>query len=410
MKQYIVVAMLMLLFSSVSIAQTLDDYFRIAAESNPALQAAYKEYEAALQKVPQATSLPDPTLSFGYFISPVETRLGPQKARFSLTQMLPWFGTLKAQGNVAALMAEAKFQSFIDERNKLYLRVATAYYPIYELRQLVRIEQDNVDLLKSYKNIATQKFENGSTTMVDVLRVDIMLSDAQTSLNILKDKEIPLLTTFNLLLNRNADIEVITNDTLSAPPLSDGYRKDSLVAMNPMLKALDLKVQSGKASEIVARKQGMPKLGVGLDYVIVGQNKDVTMPNNGKDVIMPMVSVSIPLFRGKYNALVREAQLMQESYSYQMQETENRLTSEYDAVWYEVQKQAQLLSLYNQQIESTQQSLNLLFSSYSNSGKEFVEVLRMQQMLLQYQKMRASAISQYHMAVERMNYITSKTR
>jgi len=410
MKQYIVVAMLMLLFSSVSIAQTLDDYFRIAAESNPSLQAAYKEYEAALQKVPQATSLPDPTLSFGYFISPVETRLGPQKARFSLTQMFPWFGTLKAQGNVAALLAEAKFQSFIDERNKLYLRVATAYYPIYELRQLVRIEQDNVALLKSYKNIATQKFENGTTTMVDVLRVDIMLSDAQTSLNILKDKEIPLLTTFNLLLNRNADIEVITNDTLCAPPLSDGYRKDSLVAMNPMLKALNLKVQSGKASEIVARKQGMPKLGVGLDYVIVGQNKDVTMPNNGKDVIMPMVSVSIPLFRGKYNALVREAQLMQESYSYQKQETENRLTSEYDAVWYEVQKQAQLLSLYNQQIESTQQSLNLLFSSYSNTGKEFVEVLRMQQMLLQYKKMRASTKSQYHMAVERMNYITSKTR
>jgi outer membrane protein, heavy metal efflux system len=110
MKQYIAILMAMLLYSSMGFAQTLDDYFKIAAENNPGLQAVYKEYEAALQKVPQVSTLPDPVFSFGYFISPVETRVGPQQAKFSLTQMFPWFGTLKAQGDAAALMAEAKYQ------------------------------------------------------------------------------------------------------------------------------------------------------------------------------------------------------------------------------------------------------------------------------------------------------------
>jgi outer membrane protein TolC len=408
MKRYITILIATLLFSSLSFAQTLDDYFKIAAENNPGLQAMYKEYEAALQKVPQVSTLSDPTFSFGYFISPVETRVGPQQARFSLTQMFPWFGTLKAQGNVAALMAEAKFQNFINARNKLYFQVASAYYPLYELKDWVRIEQENISILESYKTIANQMFKNGTGNMVDVLRVDIMLKDAQTNLNILKDKEKPLLTTFNRLLNRPEDEPVQISDTLKLEILSEDYRKDSLIDANPKLKALDLKLQANQAAEIVAQKQGMPKLGVGLDYVLVGERTDISMPDNGKNVLMPMVSVSIPIFRAKYNASVKEARLLQESYTLQKQEVTNTLFSEYEMVWFQVQQQQQLLALYQQQIQTSQQSLNLLFTSYGNSGKEFEEVLRMQQQLLKYRKLSTTALTQYHIAVEKINYLTSK--
>ena len=69
MIRYIAILIATLLFSSLSFAQTLDDYFKIAAENNPGLQAMHKEYEAALQKVPQVSILPDPTFSLGYFIT-----------------------------------------------------------------------------------------------------------------------------------------------------------------------------------------------------------------------------------------------------------------------------------------------------------------------------------------------------
>lgn len=409
MIRYIAILIATLLFSILSCAQTLDDYFKIAAENNPGLQAVYKEYEAALQKVPQVNTLPDPTFSFGYFISPVETRVGPQRARFSLTQMFPWFGSLNAQGNVAALMAEAKFQSFMDARNRLYLQVASAYYSLYELKDFVRIEQENISILESYKTIATQKFKNGTGTMVDVLRVDIMLKDAQTNLNILRDKEKPLLTAFNKLMNRPQTEPVQIKNTLITEILSDENRKDSLIAANPKLKALDLQIHASQATEIVSHKQGYPKLGVGLDYVLVGKRTDISMPDNGKNVLMPMVSISIPIFRAKYNASVKEAKLLQESYTLQKQEVTNTLFSEYAMVWFQVQQQLQLVSLYEQQIQTSQQSLNLLYTSYGNSGKEFEEVLGMQQQLLKYQKLSATALAQYHIAVEKINYITSKS-
>ncbi|HNP16917.1 MAG TPA: TolC family protein [Fulvivirga sp.] len=414
MKVFINIIIIIFLGGGIGFAQTLDDYFKIAAENNPGLQAKYKEFEAAIQKVEQVNTLPDPNFSFGYFISPVETRVGPQRARFSLTQMFPWFGTLKAQGDAAALMAEAKYQSFLDARNRLYYQVAAAYYPLYELNQWKEIERENIEILESYKTIANKKFENGAGTMVDFLRVDIMLKDATTNLSILNDKEAPLLTRFNKLLNREEDALVIVEDSLVAQALPDNFRKDSLLTNNPMLEELDLKIASSEASEEVAYKQGLPKFGVGLDYVMVGERTDLASDmaapqDNGKNALMPMVSVSIPIFRSKYKAAVKEAQLMQESYALQKEDFANTLTSNYEMAWFEIQQQQELLELYAQQIQESNQALNLLFTAYGNSGKEFEEVLRMQQQLLKYEKMKATAETQYQIALARLNYLTAKT-
>jgi len=409
MKKYLFTIIITAFCSSPGFAQTLDDYFKLAAKSNPGLQAKYLEYEAALQKVPQVNSLADPTLSFGYFISPVETRVGPQQARFSLAQMFPWFGTLKAQGDAAALMAEAKYQSFIDARNKLYFQVASAYYPLYELNEWIKIEQENISILKSFKAIATGKFENGTGSMVDALRVDIMLKDAETNLSILMEKKTPLVRVFNKLLNRPDNERVTIADSLRTENLAANFRKDSLIVLNPVLTALDLKAQASEAAAIAAQKQGLPKIGVGLDYVMVGKRTDITIPDNGKDVLMPMVSVTIPVFRSKYNASVKEAELMRESYAFQKDEMTNMLISDYETAWFDIQRQRQLLSLYEQQTETSRQSLNLLLTSYGNSGKEFEEVLRMQQQLLKYQKLKATALTQYHIALAKINYLTSKT-
>ncbi|MBU1369893.1 MAG: TolC family protein [Bacteroidetes bacterium] len=408
MKKLITIIILFLSGISVVQAQTLDSYLEMAAKNNPGLQSKYKEFEAALQKIPQVNALPDPSFSFGYFLSPVETRVGPQRAKFSLSQMFPWFGTLEAKGDVAALMAEAKYQSFLEARNKLYFDVATAYFPLYELQQTQKIERENLEILESYKTIATGKFENGASPMVDVLRVDIMLKEAQTSLEILNKKKHMLVSTFNNLLNRDENEDVIVSDMLPATAVELEAAKDALLLRNPAINAFDLKMKASQANEIVAQKQGLPNIGVGLDYVVVGESSGMSVADAGKDALMPMVSVSIPLFRKKYKAAEKEAQFMQESYTLQKENALNLLSSEFDRTLFEISQQLELLKLYRAQIATTQQSLNLLFSSYGNSGKAFEEVLRMQQKLLQYEKLMVKALAQYHTATARLDYITAK--
>ena len=143
MKRYIVIitALLLIGLSTKSSAQSLEESLKLAAENNPLLKAKYAEFEAAMQKVAQVNSLPDPILSFGYFISPVETRVGPQRAKIGLSQMFPWFGTLKSAGKVYKLQAKAKFQEFIDARNELFLKVKSAWYPIYEVNQKIKFQK-----------------------------------------------------------------------------------------------------------------------------------------------------------------------------------------------------------------------------------------------------------------------------
>ena len=404
-----IIITLIILFSGLGLyAQTLEDYFKIAAENNPGLLSQYKDFEAALQKVPQVSTLPDPSFSFGYFVSPVETRVGPQQARFSLTQMIPWFGTLKAQGDAATLMAEAKYQSFLDAKNKLYFDVSAAYFPLYELKEWIKIEENNIAILESYKTISNSKFKNGNGTLVDVLRVDIMLKEAKTNLAILNKKESPLKAAFNKLLNRVEMQPVVIADSIVVEPVLLDYNKDALAIDHPLLNSIDLKTKASEASERAAIKQGFPKLGLGLDYVSVGERNDMTLVDNGKDVLMPMLTVTLPIFRGKYKAAVKEAQLMQESYSFQKKEIANSLNSNYEMALFDIRQQTDLVSLFDQQIEESRQALNLLFTAYGNSGKDFEEVLRMQQQLLKYDKLKITALSQYRIAMAKLDYITAK--
>lgn len=406
------VTRILLMMLSVSFglhAQTLDDYFKEAAAQNPGLQAMHKEFEAALTRVPQVNSLPDPNFSVGYMLSHVETRVGPQEARLSLSQMFPWFGTLKAQGNTASLMAEAKYQAYLDARNELYYQVAAAYYPFYELEEMLRLEQENLELMETYKNIATIKFENGQGTLVDVLRVDLIINDAKTNLVILEAKRKPLLTAFNKLLNRNEDVEVTVADTWTTATLPDGYRRDSLLLANPKLNELNIKAEAMKEQEKVAFKQGLPKLGVGLDYIVVGQRTDMDVPGNGKNALMPMVSVSLPIFRNKYRAAQKESRLMQDVYLGMKKDSENHLLAGYEDARFGMEKNHQYNELYRSQIQETEHALNLLFSAYANAGTDFEEVLRMQQQLLKYQILKASAITEYKRQEALINYITAKS-
>ena len=224
-----------------------------------------------------------------------------------------------------------------------------------------------------------------------------------------EQKEKPLRVTFNNLLNRDENQAVLVQDSLTIESLPENFRKDSLLTNNPMLAAIDLNQQASEKSELAAQRQGLPSFGVGLDYALVGKRTDMDVADNGKNAFMPMVSVSVPIFRKKYRAAEKEAQLMQEKYSFQKEETINSLTSGYESIWFQLQQQKDLIDLYQEQILETGQTLNLLFSAYGNSGKDFEEVLRMQQQLLKYEKMKAMAETQYQTALAKLNYITAKT-
>ncbi|MDO9039882.1 MAG: hypothetical protein Q7U65_00740 [Bacteroidota bacterium] len=106
--------------STVYAQDSLAVYLEQAGKNNPGVKASFSQYLAALEKVPQVGSLPDPQGSLDFFLKPMELLNGNQVGSISVMQMFPWFGTLKLAKDEASLMAKAQFSLFQESKAGLF--------------------------------------------------------------------------------------------------------------------------------------------------------------------------------------------------------------------------------------------------------------------------------------------------
>lgn len=388
-------------------AQSLDDYLKIAAENNPEVKAAYLEFEAALQRLPQVSALPDPTLSMSALGQMIETRVGTQEARFSLMQTFPWFGTLKAQKEVAALEAEAQFQGFLDKRNRLFWEVKKVYYSLYEVHHHLKHKQEEMKILESLKVFALSRFENGTAPMVDVIRVDLLRNQTETDLTVLQSQLKPLEITFNRLLNRADSLDVKVEDHIPLPDSALLLQEKNL-DNHPLMAQYRKKVLAAHGQEKVAQKNGLPKFGIGIDYSIISERTDADFSDNGQDAIMPVVSLSLPIFRKKYKAQEQEAQLRGRAYEALAKATENQLETQWQQAQFELEKASLELNLFKKQTEDTRLAYQLLTTAYANGQADADELLNIEQQLIRYMMENSISYTKYLNAFAALEYFNTK--
>lgn len=388
--------------------QPIDSCLQIAAANNKGLQAKYKAYEAALQGVFTANSLPDPQLSMGYFLQPVETRVGPQRARFSLSQVFPWFGTLAARESVASKEAKTAFQAFLDARNQLFLSVKTQYYALVEHQQQQYIMLENIALLNTYERLVRVRYENNQAGMVDLIRVQMKIADLETQLQLLAKKETPLLSAFNALLHQPKSTPLVVPDTLPLLAVDTILFTPNDVVQHPKVLALQAQAETAAAKQVVAQKEGNPRIGLGVDYVLTDNLPNSTISDNGQNVLMPMVTASVPLYRKKYKAQQFAAGLQQAQYTLAAADMATQLTAIYDTKRYSWEEAHANAQLHRQLISRAEQALYILTSAYANGEVRFEELLKMEEELLQHQLQFWHALTKQYIYQAELMYLTGK--
>lgn len=450
---------------------SLNVYMETAAENNPDLKVAFNQYLASLEKIPQVGALPDPQASFGFFIKPMAILGGNQVGNIQVMQMFPWFGTLKLAKNEASEMAKAKYEVFNAAKADLFYQVKFNWYQIMKIDREITLVKENLELLESLEKLMLVKFQspvtggssagstnsgtmnstsegninisgngmsgmnstqpgtasaagnmpatamspvmgNKETGLQDVLRVKMEILELQNKLALLNDQRETAEIAFNSLLNRDKNISVVIKDSLEIELLPAGKLAiaDSILANNPMLAMLESEVSSYEMMEQKAKKMGLPMAGFGLNYMINQKSEGNTFMMNGNDMVMPMFSVSIPIYRKKYDAMQKEAQLMQEAGKQQTISLKNNLQVQYRSFVQNLDDAERRVSLYNQQEELARKTTDLLLAGFATTGIDYEEVLRMQYKVLDYGFKRIEAITDYNTSVAMAEKLMNSTK
>ena len=246
--------------------------------------------------------------------------------------------------------------------------------------------------------------------MADVLRIKLEINELTNKIELLHESKIPLITRFNRLLNRSSEETVSLSEGLSESEIPIPYSDllDSIISGNPMLKMLSSEEEAYIAQAKMNRKMGLPMVGIGLQYDIFRPGMNNTAMMNGKNMLMPMATVSVPLWRKKYRAAVQESQLMQKSISLQRQNITNQLIINYEDVIRDYRDAQRRVRLYKEQSVLASQVLNLLTVKYSVSGADFDEIIRVQQQLLDYELQYIKALFDGNSSVAKLEQLTGK--
>ena len=441
-------------------AQTLEDYLLQAAENNPGLKAAYARYQATAEQVNQA-SLPDPELQVGAFIRPMERFMGNQTADFRLMQMFPWFGMLSTQKEEAYHMGQAEYQLFLEEKNRLFFEVKSTWNKLLLLQGEQQLAQENLDYLMKYETLALMQYQAGnsidlpstsfrpakdsssstspmsgmggatptpmqgsassssamsplpmagsSSGLTAILQIRLQIKELESTLQQLEANKEVLRYQFQQLLNRpmEADLVLPTTWERAQLPLAKQDYLEKIKESNPMLGMFASEQMAFTQQAKMAKLEGKPMLGAGVNYMAFTSRLENGMPMGGEDMVMPMVTLSLPIYRKKISSKIKQADYLKNGAAMQQEETTNQLTLQWASAFRDWEESERLLNLYEAQVALVEQQLQVMETTFAGGNLALAEVLQTQQLLLDYRSKKLNALYQQHQSLAQLDALHS---
>jgi outer membrane protein TolC len=365
--------------SEPNVPVSLQDYLRYAAMNNAGLKTAFEQWKAAVEQVPQAGTLPDPRFNYGYFIEEVETRVGPQKQRYGIMQVFPWFGKIEARKDTAAASAKAARKQYEARKLKLFYEVKEAFYEYSYLTRAIEIARENLELVKSFEEVVRIKYTTTAVAHPDFIRAQVELAKIDDILKNLEDLREPIVARLNAVLNRPGFEMLPWPRKEKFVPVQIQRQKliELLKQMNPELAALDFELEAAKSKVELAKKKFYPDIGVGVDSI---------QTDGGDDAIILMFSMNLPVWRDSYKAAHLQAKANVRKTAQQKRETENTLIARAAKVLYDIEDSERKIKLYGDiLVPKAEELLGASETAYTGGTIDFLSLVDAQRTLLEYQ-------------------------
>ena len=381
------IAGLLILFSYMAGPATFaqvypEAYLEEALQNNPGIQAAQKYHESSLQQADIASALPDPELSAGFFTPPMERLMGNQWFDVRVMQMFPWFGTLKKRRTVAGYLAEETNHLYRDQRNRLFMEMTRLWLDIYKKEQQMEVLGKSAEILRKREDLIYSRYKGGrqdSGIALDIYRMEIEIAGIENRIEKLDEERTSLVRSFNILAGRDetAGIETpenlpgVTDPAIAAPSGINSFEG------NPRVSMARARTEAAGIREELSRLATRPMLGVGLQYSYFAPGSAAMGQMDGGHMIMPMVSVTLPLFGNKNQATRQQGILQAEAEAFRESDQVNNLRVSYSELEAELQNIRRDNDFYRQQLQITSKAMDLVLSGYAAGSEGFDELLRL---------------------------------
>lgn len=379
-------------------SQTIAALLELAEERNLALKALDQSYQAARERGAQVSQTPDPVINLGVFALPIETRLGVQRVRIGAMQTFPNKRMLIAKEVALNTMAKAEGQNGAIEQLNINFQIKNAYFDLYHLEQQQLIIARNIQLLETMNQVNLSQVESGKGSMVAVLKIDLKRKKLENKLAILAQEKRKPISVINQLLDRPLDTPIKTIDSLTFAiiPYKMTEIANAIQYEHPLMRRYSFEKEVARQNLSVNQFNQKPTFSVGIDYIVMDKLDNFEFAKNGRDVIIPKMSLNIPLTKAKYEAREREQELTIEALATQQQHAQSQFWETINQAFIDFETTRLKLDLYNDQIRITKSIIKTLETKYSAEGIGFDEIIQLQINLADYDLLILEEIVKSH--------------
>jgi outer membrane protein TolC len=353
------------------------DVLRRAFLANGELESAYFEWKAAFARIDQAATWPNSNVatSFGYMFSPENMKFWDRLTvgvGFDPSMNLQLPVKAETAGEVALEAARQAGEKLRATKFDLQRRVISAYLDLALSEERIRIERDNLTLLKLVAESAQARSQVGGP-LQDLLKAQIESQVAENEVANLQAESKSMRSTVNGLLARDADAPLRLPPSLPPPrPVAadDAQLIAIAVDQNPELAALARQVAGRKNAIELARLAYLPDFSPSAN--VTGDVSQVIST-------MVMLPTRVPAIR----AAIVEAEAMTRSAEAMLRQTRHDRAASFVANLYVMRNAERQTALYQQRIvTATEQLVNSSRSDYAAGNLAFADLIDSLRMLV----------------------------
>lgn len=383
----------------------LDDLVQQMLERSPTIRGAQYRVDAAMKRPSQASSLPDPKVTFNNFgVGHPFSRLSASNFAFAgvgVSQEIPYPGKLGLAAEEARRGAEADRQTYRTIVLGATAELKALYYDWFGVSKAIEITRKNQDLLQRLEQIARVRYSVGKGLQQDVLKAQVEQSTLAQQLELLGQRKATIEARMGSLINgdlppgRPAAIVF----TPFATPLNEILA--ALDAQSPQLKTRRAIIEGRAVGIERSKKEYRPDFGVNAQWQKTGAPF--------RDYYMLSAEVKVPLYFWRKQRLGVE-----ESVAHFREAREDYLSDRQELVFqakdlYLTAKTSErLLALYREAIiPQSALSLESALAGYEVGNTDFLTLMNNFSTVLSYETQYYGELAKHAQAIARLEALVA---